>query len=336
MDNVQAVLRRYRKDLMDLDNVVGIGKGYKDKNGETTDELAAVILVAKKKTEKELLRSQVVPKALGKVRTDVIEVGEVRLLEALPRKEKSRPAVPGASIGHYLITAGTFGAVVRDKRTGESLILSNNHVLANATDGSDRRSRTGDPILQPGKYDGGTSDDAIARLLRFVPLRRPEAISRCVLRRLGAYLSKRLNLQAFPWSGRSGRTREVTNLVDAALARPLSADLIASDILDIGAVKEIVEPRIGMPVMKSGRTTGLTKSTIRTLDVSLKVVLDDNGDYAVFDDQILMGQMSEGGDSGSLIVDDKHRAVGLLFAGSDKITLANKIGNVFDQLAIEF
>ncbi|MGI5839261.1 MAG: hypothetical protein ACOX8W_06320 [bacterium] len=336
MDNVQAMLRRYRKDLMNLDNVVGIGKGYKDKGGETTDEMAAVILVAKKKTEKELLRSQIIPKTLGAVPTDVIEVGEVRLLADPPRKGKSRPALPGTSIGHYLITAGTFGAVVRDRRTGEKLILSNNHVLANATDGSDRRARVGDLILQPGKYDGGVSDDGIARLHRFIPIQRPQSASGCIVRRLAANLAKRLNLKAFPGYGRFGRSKEVTNLIDAAVAKPLSPDLIASPIVGIGEVSEIAEPRIGLRVMKSGRTTGMTTSSVRTLDVSLKVTLDDYGDYAMFDDQILMGHMSEGGDSGSLIVDENHRAIGLLFAGSDKITLANRITNVFDLLDIEF
>lgn len=336
MDNVQAVLHRYRKELMGLDNVVGIGMGYKDKDGETTGEMAAVVLVAKKKAEKELLRSQIVPKTLGQVPTDVIEVGEVRLLADPSRTEKARPALPGTSIGHYLITAGTFGAVVRDKRTGEKLILSNNHVLANATDGSDHRSRIGDPILQPGKYDGGLTEDAIARLLRFVPIRRPPGASGCVVRRLAASLAKRLRLRAFPNYGRFGRSREAANLIDAAVAKPLSAGLISPSILGIGEVREIVEPKIGMTVLKSGRTTGITSSTIRTLNVSIKVALDTGGDYAMFDDQILMGFMSEGGDSGSLIVDSDHRAVGLLFAGSDKVTMANKITNVFDLLDIEF
>jgi hypothetical protein len=36
----------------------------------------------------------------------------------------------GVSIGHYKGTAGTAGCLVKDKKTGEILILSNAHVLA--------------------------------------------------------------------------------------------------------------------------------------------------------------------------------------------------------------
>ncbi len=84
--------------------------------------------------------------------TDVIEIGRVRLME---RAVKMRPALPGSSIGHYKISAGTFGVVVRDKNSGEKLILSNNHILANGSNGSDGRASVGDAILQPGPYDGG-------------------------------------------------------------------------------------------------------------------------------------------------------------------------------------
>ncbi len=112
---------------------------------------------------------EVIPKRIGRCCTDVIEVGEMRFLG---RTERVRPAQPGVSIGHYKVTAGTFGAVVRDRKTGELFILSNNHVLANATDGRDGRARIGDPIYQPGSYDGGTRDDVIARQERFVPIYR--------------------------------------------------------------------------------------------------------------------------------------------------------------------
>ena len=74
--------------------------------------------------------------------------------------------MPGISIGHYSITAGTFGAVVRDAATNARLILSNNHVLANSNSGS-----KGDTILQPGRYDGGKDpQDRIAELERFVTI----------------------------------------------------------------------------------------------------------------------------------------------------------------------
>jgi len=42
--------------------------------------------------------------------------------------------------------------------------------------------------------------------------------------------------------------------------------------------------------------------------------------------------LSRGGDSGSLVVDDRNRSVGLLFAGGDTTTLINPIGAVLQFL----
>ena len=45
-------------------------------------------------------------------------------------------------------------------------ILSNNHVLVNSNE-----AEIGDPVLQPGLYDGGAySQDGIANLNEFVPI----------------------------------------------------------------------------------------------------------------------------------------------------------------------
>ncbi len=332
MEKVKKALKRYNREIMGLDNVVGVGRGFKDIGGQATDEPAAVILVTRKKAEKEIRVSQLVPKTLDRVRTDVIEVGDLRLLAA--RLGKYRPAPPGVSIGHYLITAGTFGAVVRDRKTGARLILSNNHVLANATSGQDGRAKAGDAVLQPGSYDNGSSSDVIARLERFIPLQRATAAPTCPIARRVESALNRLFGAAFPSYGvQVFRKNSTPNLIDAAVARPLADDLIQPSVLEIGEIAGIVAPEIGMRVFKSGRTTGLTESVVRTLDVTVKVELD-RGDAALFSDQILLGNMSQGGDSGSLIVNEQRRAVGLLFAGSDQVTLANRIGNVLDLLEI--
>ncbi|MEW6230146.1 MAG: hypothetical protein AB1700_19020, partial [Bacillota bacterium] len=56
---------------------------------------------------------------------------------------------------------------------------------------------------------------------------------------------------------------------------------------------------------------------------------------ATFRDQFLTGPMADGGDSGSLLVDGEMRAVGLLFAGSDKSTIYNRITNVLEALDVD-
>ena len=50
----------------------------------------------------------------------------------------------------------------------------------------------------------------------------------------------------------------------------------------------------------------------------------------------MAGAMSQGGDSGSAVLDEQDRLVGLLFAGSDQTTILNRIENVFDALNLSF
>jgi hypothetical protein len=45
--------------------------------------------------------------------------------------------------------------------------------------------------------------------------------------------------------------------------------------------------------------------------------------------------MSQGGDSGSAVLDAERRVVGLLFAGSESTTVLNPIQFVLDALQVE-
>ena len=58
-------------------------------------------------------RESQVPESIDGVPTDVVEVG---MLQPLTFNARVRPALPSYSIGHFNITAGTFGCVVRDVR----------------------------------------------------------------------------------------------------------------------------------------------------------------------------------------------------------------------------
>ena len=75
---------------------------------------------------------------------------------------------------------------------------------------------------------------------------------------------------------------------------------------------------------KTGRTTNFTTGEILALNATVDVNYG-GGNIARFVNQIVTTCMSAPGDSGSLICDTKEGAVGLLFAGSSKITIANSI-----------
>lgn len=154
--------RLFQQDLLNRKGVVGVAVGYRNFKGEATDELALAVLVEQKKPVEALSPEDLVPRDLDGVPTDIIEVG--RLEAQLTPRDRYRPQIPsGVTIGHYKVTAGTLGVMVFDRTTGEPLILSNNHVLANSNE-----ALIGDPILQPGPTDhGARPDDVIAQLLRF-------------------------------------------------------------------------------------------------------------------------------------------------------------------------
>ncbi len=226
-------------------------------------------------------------------------------------ERRVRPLIIGLSVGHIDVTAGTLGAFVRQPRKATTLLLSNNHVLAN-----ENRAAKGDPIVQPGTIDGGRKPkDVIAKLLRFV---------------------------AIKFRGR--------NFVDCAVAQLDAAmEFDATTICGMPALSGDAVAEPGLAVSKVGRTTGLRNGVITAIEVDNVVVSFDEGNVR-FDNQIEIESassdlFSDGGDSGSLIVTKLGRAssaVGLLFAGSDQggnndlgLTYANAIQAVFKALNVE-
>ena len=320
----------YKAKLFQLPNVVGVGVGYKEARGERTDELSVKVLVSQKLPRYALGDSKSVPRDMAGAKTDVIEVGILRAQEE--RTDRWRPAPPGVSLGHYQISAGTFGAVVRDRATGERLILSNNHVLAN-----NNNAAPNDPILQPGPADGGTLRyDAIAQLVRFCPLQFNSEPGECTYAdmyvRAGNYVAGLLGSQHRITASRYNP--QAINLVDAAVARPADESQILDEILDIGLVEGTMKAELSMQVRKSGRTTGLTLGEVVVMDATVSISYGTDK-AATFENQILTTAMSQGGDSGSLLVAaDDNIAVGLLFAGSTQSTVYNPIQAILDCLEV--
>jgi hypothetical protein len=330
-EEISQVKEASKDNLLAMQNVVGVGVGYKTKSGEQTDDYAVVVMVSRKLPLQALSSEAVLPKNVEGVNIDVIEVGYLRALQA--RTDRWRPAPGGVSLGHYKITAGTFGAIVRDKNSGDRLILSNNHVIANSND-----AEPGDQILQPGPIDGGSPDnDTIAHLDRFCPIEFTSEPGSCDVAATYANIGNtiaeligskhRVNaLQANP---------QAVNQVDAAVAKPINDSDILDEIIEIGTVQGTEEGLLGMSIRKSGRTTSFTTGQISLINATVNVNYGGNR-TAQFENQLVCGPISQGGDSGSLIVTgDSQKAVGLLFAGSDQSTIFNPIQAVLECLDVE-
>jgi hypothetical protein len=221
-----------------------------------------------------------------------------------------RPAPGGYSVGSDGGPTGTIATSVYDTLpTGTGIpqrfyLLSNNHVLANSNDLA-----PGVPIVQPGRADGGTDPlDRIAILSRYIPLSfQPD-----------------VPLEA------------QDNLVDAAVAEGDFNDL-DREVHWIGRVRawrRKDQVTVGTEVQKTGRTTHYTTGLITAVNATVDVAYD-RGRVARLKDQIIMTKMSDPGDSGSLILTMDGVAVGLLFAGSQQVTIANQIENVCSLLGVE-
>ncbi len=313
---VQQMKHQHEPMLMSMSNVVAVGVGFKIAGDVQTNEPSVVVSVVKKLPVIQLPESARVPKTLGGVQTDVVETGKIFALQ--DPTQKMRPARPGISIGHYQITAGTLGCLVQ--RNGQVYILSNNHVLANSN-----AAQLGDAILQPGPHDGGTSADQIGTLEQFIPVGF-EGSSSPGCSPLASLM--RLFGPAKPLINEPGN-----NTVDCAIAKPLSADLVNPDILKIGIPTGVGTATLGTQVQKSGRTTGLTTDQITQIDVTVSV--DYGGKIATYKNQLMAGAMSQGGDSGSAVLDMNKQVVGLLFAGSNTTTIMNPIQFVLDALQVQ-
>ena len=346
MEKKIRLSRRCRKDLMQKPNVVGVGIGFRQKKGAITGEESIVVLVSKKVAPNELKAKELVPRFLKGQQVDVIEIGEVRFMDGAEeaqanapppeRVKKWRPAPGGISIGHYAITAGTLGVAVRDRASGARLILSNNHVLANTTSGNDHRAAPGDIILQPGAYDGGDANtDVLGRLMRFVPLRRTASQPQCATAAALEKVANRLISWLHPhYRVQLQRLNQGGNLVDAALAMPEREEDLADEILALGRISGTARAYLGQPISFSGRTSGLVKGKILAMEVSLYITMH-SGEEVLFEVQLITSAVSRPGDSGSLLVDENNRAVGLLFAGSDRVSICNRIDHVCRLLDIE-
>ncbi|MCR6692423.1 MAG: S1 family peptidase [archaeon YNP-LCB-003-016] len=263
-----------------------------------------------------------VPNEIDGFKTEVIVIGKVKALSLLQLEEESytfsglvcrttsvRPIVGGISIGVPKDAfggkmAGTLGLVVQGPG-GYYYILSNAHVIA--MNSKAQFLPLGTAVLQPGTYDGGTTEDKVGELYSYIKIT----------------------------FGPKGK-----NYADAAIANITitETDYLIGEVLDSDnkstyTISGTTEVSIGDYVRKSGRTTGVTISTVSDTSATVKVWYTQSK-WAVFYDQILVNQpFIESGDSGSP-VDKDGKFVGLVFAGSSNTAVVCKAKYIISGLGI--
>lgn len=236
------------------------------------------------------------------------------------RHRLPRPVKLGSSGGNVndqtsqFCCSGTLGAVVQDAQ-GKKYVLSNNHVL-----GMNNKAHVGDVISQPGNIDVGCfpkQTDTVALLTKFQKTL------------FGA---------------------NTNNKIDASIAEVLPNMVSPTGfIIDVKSPGQPADAQVGMKVKKSGRTSGLRRGVIETLNLTVRVQIPNQcgssaHKIARYIDQIGIVDAPGGtpppfiasGDSGSLLVKDVANCpatIGLLFAGDDAgNAVANRIQNVLTIL----
>ena len=225
------------------------------------------------------------------------------------------------------LTAGTAGFYVRVRGSHKLYLVSNNHVLARSN-----QAVLGECIVQPGTLD--LSERELRTIGNQSDLERALGIAQ-----LKAFASLNFRTpQNLP-----------LNRVDAAIAELLdteSSGRLHGDLDRLtysggitGVAGSATEDR-PVRVHKVGRTTGFTEGEVTHINGTASIPYD--GGEAYFTEQLVIhptsdnvGRFSKPGDSGSAVLDERNRLVGLVFAGSQDSTLANPIGLVLEALEAE-
>lgn len=321
---VAALQRELTADLMALPNVLGTAIGVSD-NGE----VSFVIYVEEGGQNTAALVNGIPPRLRGQAVT-VQLTDRIRSFarpggggggSTVSHTAKQTGAIKlgtsggwGDDLANGYCCGGTLGSLI--EAGGVQYILSNYHVLeADISPGSNGAiATTGNPIIQPGLIDVNcTASDA-------------------------QQVASLVTIHSLPNSN-----------VDAGIAQVVPGMVSPTgEILQIGAIsKNIVAPLLNKAVKKAGRTSALTKSKITGLNASVSVTYENEcaGTTAftkTFTGQIIISNKGQsflrGGDSGSLMVEDvatNPGAIGLLFAGSNSLAVANPIGQVLNYISQE-
>lgn len=217
--------------------------------------------------------------------------------------------------GLIFCCSGTLGSLLQ--RNGTFYILSNNHVLARSDAAS-----IGDSITQPGLIDSNCSTTGTTQV---------------------GTLSQFVNLQTAGTNVDAAIAQIVTGTVDT------SGNILSLGATATGSTADPGPPRagngitatIGENVAKSGRSTGLTCSTVSSISlatsVSYQPACNTGSTFSVnYNNQVSVagGTFGASGDSGSLIVDQNTAdPVALLYGGSDTDTVGNPVADVLSALA---
>lgn len=293
-DIILKVKGEVQDKFLRLPGVIGLGIGLKQKAGKRTNQLAIIIHVEKKLTFNELEPAQRIPEQIQSVLTDIVQHPKLSSFNNFADENFADEA--NEDIGQYRPIPGGC-RIISSTATGRG--SSGAYVVNN---------QTGKPCLLTNQH---------------------------VVKDPGAIV-----FQPGRTKGEIGKVVVSDVQTDSALVEIIEADLIGNFILGIGPVQgtRVITSEdillINSAVRKSGYQTGVTNGFVTIINYA-----SNNPDGTVSSNDYYIeaypsGNFCAPGDSGSVIVDDQYRVVGLLYAGYDggEMGLAKPIDGVLAAL----
>lgn len=287
-----------RDALLGLPNVQGHAIGFREKDGELTDEVVVRVLVSEKVPDAALSAGEKVPRVLEGVPTDVVEARDER--HDPPTEDSPEYTIKGSRSASY--QPAPAGALIQ--REGASTIGS----------GGGQFFRTGEGIVgvtASHLFDNQFQTDATG-----MHVAQPSGG-----RRIGTVS----HTEPF----------DSTDFCDIVYWNPASSAEITNRAFGLGSVTNVISPVLGMRNTFTGWRTGITGGQIVSIDGTATFTTDTGSQTirGVFE----VNQGSDGGNSGSLVgamaANGDLHATGVLVGGRVSSGVRTTLIISFDHMA---
>lgn len=338
-DEFQQTYARAQAYFRKFDGVVGVGFGLKETGGKFSDDISIIVYVREKKDAGDLPPDQRIPPLFEGYRTDVAVVEEARDMGCENTAEY--PVIQGAICIGIQSGEGTLGCIVKKRNDAgreNVYLLTCKHVLYDATIGAN------DIVYHPFHPDngahralgpiqpGGIKDN--------VQRTEPDPANPGQTHSVGYYVDAaiaRIDLDSKCCG--STCTQDTTHVDDTIVDMTVNSGRIA-DVRDVMHDATIIyTPQNPRLVYKFGRTTRRTVGRVTRINHSFTAHRDESvpGSQPIAATNVIeialdpvnntnglncQGNLyfADDGDSGSVVVDETGKAIGL-------VTSTNAISN---------
>jgi hypothetical protein len=312
--DVRKILDEKRKELLDMKNVVIVYTGTKITDGKDTGEPSIVVGVKRKypKTLLKLMRTPIIPPMISAkidkiIRTTPTDVVKAETLKAPPKtkglESEDNPADHRKKF-RPKVPAGVSAIVCGSTACTTTCWVWSKYLkkalLLHNWHCAKMNACSEEKIIQPSPSDfGNILTDSIAKY-DFGDIENPKT--------------------------------------DTAISLPLSDEYATMQVFNLGSYKGYTLPAINDEVIKSGRTSGVTRGRVLGLDGSANISYPDK--VRQKNDLIVTTSMLEGGDSSSPLLRVVNGVIqpelcGQGFAGSSQMSLFVKVSNILNDPALQ-